>query len=63
MDPLDIETGTVVVVAGREAMRVVGNGGRNEKVWAGFDGHTYTHEECVSSTMGFSDEEHHRTGC
>lgn len=26
-------------------MRVVGNGDHNEKVWVGFDGHTYTHEE------------------
>lgn len=45
MDSLDIEPGTVVVVGGWEAMRVVSNGGRNEKVWVGFDGHTYTHEE------------------
>ena len=45
MDSLDIEPGTVVVVDGWEAMRVVGNGDRNEKVWVGFDGCTYTHEE------------------
>ena len=45
MDSLDIEPGTVICVAGWEAMRVVGNGGRNEKVWVGFDGCTYTHEE------------------
>ena len=32
MDPLDIEPGTVVAVAGWEAVRVVGNGERNEKV-------------------------------
>lgn len=38
--------GTVVVVGGWEAMRVVGNGDRNEKVWVGFDGSTYTHEGC-----------------
>ena len=38
MDSLDIEPGTVVVVDGWEAMRVVGNGDRN-------DGHTYTHEQ------------------
>lgn len=66
MDSLDIEPGTV---DGWEAMRVVGNGDRNELVWVGFDGRTYTHEEfvrlmmsCVSSTMGLSDEEHRRTG-
>lgn len=65
MDSLDIEPGTVVCVDGWEAMRVVGNGDRNELVWVGFDGRTYTHEEfvrlrmsCVSSTMGLSDEEH-----
>lgn len=70
MDSLDIEPGTVICVDGWEAMRVVGNGDRGELVWVGFDGRTYTHEEfvrlmmsCVSSTMGLSDEEHHRTGC
>lgn len=58
MDSLDIEPGTVIVVGGWEAMRVVGNGDRN----VGFDGRTYTHEDCsfVSSTMGLSDEEHKR---
>ena len=45
MDSLDIEPGTVVCVGGWEAMRVVGNGNRNELVWVGFDGRTYTHEE------------------
>ena len=45
MDSLDIEPGTVVVVGSWEAMRVVGDGSRNEKVWVGFDGRTYTHEE------------------
>lgn len=45
MDSLDIEPGTVICVGGCEAMRVVGNGDRNEKVWVGYDGHTYTHEE------------------
>lgn len=45
MDSLDIEPGTVVVVGGWEAMRVVGSGDRDELVWVGFDGHTYTHEE------------------
>ena len=33
MDSLDIELGTVVVVDGWEAMRVVGKGDRNELVW------------------------------
>lgn len=45
MDSYDIEPGTVVVVGGWEAMRVVGNGDRSELVWVGFDGRTYTHEE------------------
>lgn len=52
MDSLDIEPGTV---DGWEAVRVVGNGERNEKVCVGFDGHTYTHEEfadTVRSTHG-----------
>jgi hypothetical protein len=55
MDSLDIEPGTVVVVSDWEAMRFVGNGARNEKVWVGFDGRTYTHEEfadIVRSTHG-----------
>lgn len=55
MDSLDIEPGTVVVVDGWEAMRVVGNGDRNESVWVGFDGRTYTHREfadTVRSTHG-----------
>ena len=47
MDSLDFEPGTVVVVGGWEAMRVVGNGDRNELVWLGFDGRTSTHEEFV----------------
>lgn len=45
MDSLDIEPGTVVVVDGWEAMRVVGDGDSNEKVWVGFDGRMYTHEQ------------------
>ena len=45
MDSFDIEPGTVVCVGGWEAMRVVGNGDRNELVWVGFDGRMYTHEE------------------
>lgn len=45
MDSFDIEAGTVICVGTWEAMRVVGDGSRNEKVWVGFDGRTYTHEE------------------
>lgn len=45
MDSRDIDAGTVVVVGGWEAMRVVGNGGSNEKAWVGYDGRTYTNEE------------------
>ena len=45
MDSFDIEAGTLIVVGCWEAMRVVGDGSHNEKVWVGFDGHTYTHEE------------------
>lgn len=45
MDSLDIEPGTVICVGGWEAMRVVGNGDRDELVWVGYDGRTYTHEE------------------
>lgn len=55
MDSYDIEPGTVVVVGGWEAMRVVGNGDRSELVWVGYDGRMYTHEEfanTVRSTHG-----------
>ena len=45
MDSYDIEAGTVVVVGSWEAMRVIGNGDRNEKAWVGFDGRMHTHEE------------------
>ena len=55
MDSLDIEPGTVVVVGGWEAMRVVGNGDRNEKVWVGFDGRTYTHEEFADTVRSAHD--------
>ena len=55
MDSLDIEPGTVVVVGGWEAMRVVGNGDRNEKVWVGFDGRTYTHEEFADTVRSTHD--------
>ena len=55
MDSLDIEPGTVVVVGGWEAMRVVGNGDHNEKVWVGFDGHTYTHEEFADTVRSTHD--------
>ena len=55
MDSLDIEPGTVVVVGGWEAMRVVGNGDRNELVWVGFDGRTYTHEEFADTVRSTQD--------
>ena len=55
MDSLDIEPGTVVVVDGWEAMRVVGNGDRDEKVWVGFDGRTYTHEEFADTARSTND--------
>ena len=55
MDSLDIEPGTVVVVGGWEAMRVVGNGDLNEKVWVGFDGRTYTHEEFADTVRSTHD--------
>lgn len=52
MDSLDIEPGTVVVVGGWEAMRVVGNG---ELVWVGFDGRMYTHEEFADTVRSTHD--------
>lgn len=55
MDSLDIEPGTVVVVDGWEAMRVVGNGERGELVWVGFDGRTYTHEEFAQTVREAND--------
>ena len=55
MDSLDIEPGTVVVVDGWEAMRVVGNGDRNEKVWVGFDGRMYTHEQFADIARNSND--------
>lgn len=55
MDSLDIEPGTVVVVDGWEAMRVVENGNHNKKVWVGFDGRTYTHEEFANTVRSAHD--------
>lgn len=55
MDSLDIEPGTVVVVGAREAMRVVSNGDCNAKVWVGFDGRTYTHEEFADTVRSTHD--------
>ena len=55
MDSLDIEPGTVVVVGGWEAMRVMGNGDRGEKVWVGFDGRTYTHEQFAQTVRSTND--------
>lgn len=45
MDSYDIEAGTVICVGNWEAMRIIGNGGRDELAWVGFDGRMYTHEE------------------
>lgn len=55
MDSLDIEPGTVIVVDGWEAMRVVSNGDRSEVVWVGFDGRTYTHEEFADTVRSAHD--------
>ena len=55
MDSFDIEAGTVICVGSWEAMRIIGNGDRDEKAWVGYDGHTHTHEEfadIVRSTHG-----------
>ena len=54
-DSLDIEPGTVVVVGSWEAMRIVGNGAHDEKVWVGFDGRTYTHEEFADTVRSTHD--------
>ena len=55
MDSLDIEPGTVIVVDGWEAMRVVGNGDHNEKARVGFDGRTYTHEQFADTARSAHD--------
>lgn len=55
MDSLDIEPGTVICVGGWEAMRVVGNGDRNEKAWVGYDGRTYTHEQFADTVRSAHD--------
>lgn len=55
MDSFDIEPGTVVVVDGWEAMRIVGNGDRNEKVWVVFDGRMYTHEQFADIARNSND--------
>ena len=55
MDSLDIEPGTVICVGGCEAMRVVGNGDRDELVWVGYDGRTYTHEEFADTVRSTHD--------
>lgn len=54
MDSLDIEPGTVVVVGGWEAMRVVETT-NSSKVWVGFDGRTYTHEEFANTVRSTHD--------
>lgn len=55
MDSLDIEPGTVICVDGWEAMRVVGNGDKDEKAWIGFDGRTYTHEQFADTARSAHD--------
>ena len=55
LDSLDIEPGTVVVVGGWEAMRVIGNGDRNEKAWVAFDGRMYTHEQFADIARNSND--------
>lgn len=55
MDSFDIEPGTVICVGGWEAMRVVGDGSRNERVWVGFDGRMYTHEEFANAVRSTRD--------
>lgn len=55
MDSLDIEPGTVICVGVWEAMRVIGNGSPNEKVWIGFDGRMYTHEEFANTVRSTHD--------
>ena len=53
MDSLDIEPGTVVVVGGWEAMRIVEN--TNNKAWIRFDGRTYTHKEFANTVCSAHD--------
>ena len=53
MDSLDIEPGTVVCVGGWEAMRIVED--NNNKVWVGFDGRTYAHEEFADTVRSTHD--------
>lgn len=55
MDSLDIEPGTVVCVDGWEAMRVIGNGDKDEKAWIGFDSRTYTHEQFADTARSAHD--------
>ena len=55
MDSLDIEPGTVVVVDGWEAMRLVSTSDKDEKPWIGFDGRTYTHEQFAQTARSAHD--------
>ena len=55
MDSFDIEPGTVVVVDGWEAMRIIDNGDRNEKAWVAFDGRKYTHERFANIIRNSND--------
>ena len=55
MDAFDIEAGTVVVVDGWEAMRIISNSERNEKAWVVFDGRMYTHEQFADIARNSND--------
>lgn len=55
MNSFDIEPGTVVVVDSWEAMRILGNGDRNENAWVGFDGRMYTHEQFADIARNSND--------
>lgn len=52
MDSIDIEPGTVVVVDGWEAMRIIED---NNKPWIGFDGRTYTHQQFADTARSAHD--------
>lgn len=55
MDSIDIEAGTVVVVDGWEAMRIVEGRNSNNKAWIRFDGRTYTHEQFADAARSAHD--------
>ena len=55
MDSFDIEAGTVICVGSWEAMRIIGNGDRDEKAWVGYDGRMHTHEEFANTVRSTRD--------